>query len=228
MEDMMMYALKLTVGLAGVLIVLRFMGKKELAQVTPLDFVYALILGGIIEEALYDDAVPVYEMVFSLFYWAVLIYILERISIKSPWFKRIAQGGPELLIENGKLNIKAMNRNNMDVDEVRMLLRMKGVFSVSKVKYGILEESGQLSIMPYAKDEPPVREEQMDDFEENIMSVVLIDSGKIEHKRLKERGLDEEWLRDKIKHKTGEDLENIYLAEWDEKDEFYIQTHNKK
>ena len=31
MEDMMMYALKLTVGLVGVMIVLRLMGKKELA-----------------------------------------------------------------------------------------------------------------------------------------------------------------------------------------------------
>lgn len=68
MEDMMMYALKLTLGLIGVLIVLRVMGKKELAQITPLDFVYALILGGIIEESLYDATVPVYEMLFSIFF----------------------------------------------------------------------------------------------------------------------------------------------------------------
>ena len=227
MEDMMMYALKLTLGLIGVLLVLRLMGKKELAQITPLDFVYALILGGIIEESLYDSAVPVYEMLFSLFYWALLIFVLEKISIKSPWFKRIAQGGPEVLIENGELNIKSMKRNNMDVDEVRMLLRMQGVFSVSEVRYGILEESGQLSVMHFAKEEPPTRKETLDDFEENTMSMLLIDAGKIENKRLEERGLDETWLRDKIKEKTGEDLENIYFAEWDEDEEFYIQTYNK-
>ena len=227
MEDMMMYALKLTLGLIGVLLVLRLMGKKELAQITPLDFVYALILGGIIEESLYDSAVPVYEMLFSLFYWALLIFVLEKISIKSPWFKRIAQGGPEVLIENGELNIKSMKRNNMDVDEVRMLLRMQGVFSVSEVRYGILEESGQLSVMQFAKEEPPTRKETLDDFEENTMSMLLIDAGKIENKRLEEPGLDETWLRDKIKEKTGEDLENIYFAEWDEDEEFYIQTYNK-
>lgn len=227
MEDMMMYALKLTLGLIGVLLVLRLMGKKELAQITPLDFVYALILGGIIEESLYDSAVPVYEMLFSLFYWALLIFVLEKISIKSPWFKRIAQGGPEVLIENGELNIKSMKRNNMDVDEVRMLLRMQGVFSVSEVRYGILEESGQLSVMQFAKEEPPTRKETLDDFEENTMSMLLIDAGKIENKRLEERGLDETWLRNKIKEKTGEDVENIYFAEWDEDEEFYIQTYNK-
>lgn len=227
MDGMIMYAVKLTVGLVGVLLVLRLMGKKELAQITPLDFVYALILGGIIEESLYDPAVPVYEMLFSLFYWALLIFVLEKISIKSPWFKRIAQGGPEVLIENGKLNIKSMKRNNMDVDEVRMLLRMQGVFSVSEVKYGILEESGQLSVMQNAREEPPTRKETMEDFEENTMPVLLIDAGKIEYKRLEELGLDKDWLREKIKEDTGEELENIYFAEWSEEDGMYTQTQNK-
>lgn len=147
MEDMMMYALKLTLGLIGVLIVLRLMGKKELAQITPLDFVYALILGGIIEESLYDATVPVYEMLFSIFFWALLIFVLEKFALKSRRFKSLAQGDPVILINDGQLNAEVMEKNNMDVDEVRMLLRLNGVFSLSKVKYAILEESGGLSVM---------------------------------------------------------------------------------
>lgn len=227
MEDMMIYALKLTTGLVGVLLVLRLMGKKELSQITPLDFVYALILGGIIEGALYDPDVPVYEMLFSILYWALLIFVLEKITMKSPMFKSITQGGPEILIDNGKLNIKSMKRNNMDVDEVRMLLRMKGVFSVNEVKYAVLEESGQLSVLQHAREEPPTRKETMKNFEENTMPILLIDAGKIEYKRLKELGFDDSWLQEKIKEETGEDLENIYFAEWSEEDGMYIQTHDK-
>lgn len=52
MEDIMSYFVKLTVGLIGVMIVIRLLGRKELAQITPLDFVYALILGSIVEESL--------------------------------------------------------------------------------------------------------------------------------------------------------------------------------
>lgn len=227
MEDMLMYALKLTVGLIGVLLVLRLMGKKELAQITPLDFVYALILGGIIEEALYDPAVPVYEMLFSLFFWALLIFVIEKITLKSRIFKNITQGGPEILVENGKLNIKSMKRNNMDVDEVRMLLRMKGVFSLTDVKYAILEESGQLSVLQYAREEPPIRDEVLEEYEENRMTILLVDAGKVEYKRLEELGYDLEWLKDKIKEDTGEDLENIYLAEWDKVNGMYVQTKEK-
>lgn len=224
MEDMLMYAVKLTVGLIGVMIVLRLMGKKEMAQITPLDFVYALILGGIIEEGLYDATIAVYEMVFSLFFWALLIYVFERFAIKSRRFKNIAQGEPETIIKDGKLNPKVLDKNNMDVDEVRMLLRMKDIFSLSEVKYAVLEESGDISALKYSKEEPPTRSEMMEDYSENSMSYLLIDTGKIEYKRLESLGFNEEWLQEKIKEQTSEELEDIYFAEWDEDNGFFIQT----
>lgn len=227
MEDMMMYALKLTLGLIGVLIVLRVMGKKELAQITPLDFVYALILGGIIEESLYDATVPVYEMLFSIFFWALLIFVLEKFALKSRRFKTLAQGDPVILINDGQLNAEVMEKNNMDVDEVRMLLRLKGVFSLSKVKYAILEESGQLSVMQYAGEEPPTRNELKTDYPENGISYLLVDAGKLEDQRLKEIGKDETWLREKLKEERGVELEDIFFAEWDEQNGFFIQKHQK-
>lgn len=176
---------------------------------------------------MYDSAVPVYEMLFSLFFWALLIFVIEKITLKSRIFKNITQGGPEILVENGLLNIKSMKRNNMDVDEVRMLLRMKGVFSLTDVKYAILEESGQLSVLQYAREEPPIRDEVLEEYEENRMTILLVDAGKVEYKRLEELGYDLEWLKDKIKEDTGEDLENIYLAEWDKVNGMYVQTKEK-
>lgn len=228
MEDMLMYAMKLTLGLIGVMIVLKLMGKKELAQVTPLDFVYALILGGIIEESLYDVTVPVYEMLFSIFFWALLIFVLEKFALKSRRFKSISQGDPQLLINEGHLDRKIMDENKMDVDEVRMLLRMKDVFSLSQVKYGILEESGELSVMQYAREEAPTRVEIMKEYSENVLPELLIDGGKVEHQRLKNINRDESWLRENIKKETGADLEDVFFAEWDEENGFFIQKNDDK
>ena len=228
MEDMLMYAMKLTLGLIGVMIVLKLMGKKELAQVTPLDFVYALILGGIIEESLYDATVPVYEMLFSIFFWALLIFVLEKFALKSRRFKSISQGDPQLLINEGHLDRKIMDESNMDVDEVRMLLRMKDVFSLSQVKYGILEESGELSVMQYAREEAPTRVEIMKEYSENVLPELLIDGGKVEHQRLKNINRDESWLRENIKKETGADLEDVFFAEWDEENGFFIQKNDDK
>lgn len=227
MEDMIMYALKLTVGLIGVMIVLRLMGKKELAQITPLDFVYALILGGIIEEALYDATIPVYEMIFSLFFWALLIFVLEKFALKNRKFKSLAQGDPVILINDGQLNSEVMEKNNMDVDEVRMLLRLKDVFSLSEVKYAILEESGGLSVMKYAGEEPPTRDELKTDYSDNFLSYLLVDAGKVEDQRLEEMGKDETWLRERLKEERGVELEDVFFAEWDEQKGFFVQEHEK-
>lgn len=164
-------------------------------------------------------------MLFNLFFWALLIFILEKFALKSRRFKNIAQGEPVLLINNGQLNAEVMEKNNMDVDEVRMLLRMKDVFSLSEVKYALLEESGQLSVMQYAREEPPKRNEVLENFSENTMSELLVDGGKIEHKRLESLGYDEEWLRKKLKAETDEDLEDIFFAEWDENNGFFIQKN---
>ena len=44
-------------GLISLLIVIRLLGKKELSQVTPFDFVYLLVLGGFLEEGMYDKVI---------------------------------------------------------------------------------------------------------------------------------------------------------------------------
>ncbi|WP_224752593.1 DUF421 domain-containing protein [Metabacillus arenae] len=58
--------IKLIVGLIGIVIITRVLGKKEMSQVTPFDFVYALILGGIIEESLYDEKTSIWFVLYAL------------------------------------------------------------------------------------------------------------------------------------------------------------------
>lgn len=223
MEDMLTYVVKLTAGLIGVMIVLRLLGKKEMAQVTPLDFVYALILGSVIEEALYETTMPFYEMLFALAYWGLLIYIVEKFALKSQRFRRFAKGGPDLLINDGYLDTQVMSKNNMDVDEVRELLRLQGIFSLRNVSYAILENSGQLSVMEYSANEPISRGEMRDDFKESGLSYLFIDGGAIEYKTLHNAGHDEHWLRKKIDEDTDYNFDDIYFAEWSENEGFFIQ-----
>lgn len=223
MEDMLTYVVKLTAGLIGVMIVLRLLGKKEMAQVTPLDFVYALILGSVIEEALYETTMPFYEMLFALAYWGLLIYIVEKFALKSQRFRRFAKGGPDLLINDGYLDTQVMSKNNMDVDEVRELLRLQGIFSLRNVSYAILENSGQLSVMEYSANEPISRGEMRDDFKESGLSYLFIDGGAIEYKTLHNAGHDEDWLRKKIDEDTDYDFDEIYFAEWSKNEGFFIQ-----
>jgi uncharacterized membrane protein YcaP (DUF421 family) len=229
MEDMLTYVVKLTTGLIGVIIVIRLLGKKEMAQITPLDFVYALILGSIVEEALYETTMLFYEMLFALAYWALLIYIIEKVALKNERFRRVMKGRPELLINDGIIDVEVMDRNNMDVDEVRELLRLQQIFSLKSVKYAVLENSGMLSVIQYASEEPALRRELKDDdeYDEDEINYLFVDAGKIEYEALERAGFDEEWLREKLKKDTEYDVDDVYFAEWNKNTGFFAQGKRK-
>ena len=52
--DYLLIAAKLVIGFAALLVVIRLLGKKHLAQMTPYDIIYLLVFGGILEESIYD------------------------------------------------------------------------------------------------------------------------------------------------------------------------------
>lgn len=220
--DYLSIAIKLATGMVGLVIVTRMLGKKEMSQVTPLDFVYALVLGGIVEDGIYDPAVSIWQILFGLAVWYILIYIVEKVTQHSDKVSHVLKGSPEILISHGKVNVKVMRKNHLDIEQVRQLLRLNGVFSVEKVSYAILENNGQLSVMQKASEEPLTREDYMDSYPQNVLTYLFVEKGKVDHSDLKLAGKKEEWLIKSLKEK-GYRLENIEFAEWNEHDGFYIQ-----
>ncbi|UJF26486.1 hypothetical protein [Planococcus sp. 107-1] len=60
---------KLFFGLIALLVVTRLLGKKEMSQLTPFDFIYSIVLGGILEESIYDDKVSGLHVWFAVAVW---------------------------------------------------------------------------------------------------------------------------------------------------------------
>ncbi|HAQ07557.1 MAG TPA: DUF421 domain-containing protein, partial [Bacillus bacterium] len=131
----LLLVLKLVIGLASLVIVTRFLGKKEMSQVTPFDFVYALVLGGLMEENLFSKSPSsIFEMVFGIAVWAILIFIVEKTTQKSDKLRPILKGKAEYLIEDGKIIIDNLEKAKLEMEQLRSLLRLKGIFSTNDVK----------------------------------------------------------------------------------------------
>src|SRR5690606_27455585 len=98
---------KIICGLLALLAIIRLLGKKELSQITPFDFVYLLILGGLVEESVYDDKVTVWQVLYSVTLWAVLIYSIEKIVQRFDKTRPVIKGEPTIIINEGELDIDA-------------------------------------------------------------------------------------------------------------------------
>ncbi|AQS53623.1 hypothetical protein BW727_101256 [Jeotgalibaca dankookensis] len=205
-------ALKLLFGFLGLLLVVRLLGKKSMSEITPFDLIYTLVLGGILEESIYDDAVNTGHLLFAIGLWAIMIYLIEQFVQKNDKVNKWVKGEPAVLIRNSKLNVKEITKNHIEMEQLRAMLRQEQCFSLENAKHVILETAGQISVI--AKSE-----------EDKTMTLLLVDEGKIKNKVLQTNNLDDSWLRKKLQEEGYTNLKEIIYAEWSQEKGFYVITY---
>lgn len=219
---------KLTVGYFALILVTRVLGKKEMSQLTSYDIVFAILLGGMIEETLYNDKISIFHFLFGITLWTALSYLTEKVAERFGGVRTLLNGKVSVLIADGKIDHKEMRKNQLEMEQLRALLRTQGVFSLKEVKYVFMETGGQLSVMKKASANPVTPEMLNIDAEEVEPSLLVVDEGQINYEELKMTGKDKTWLRDELKKEGVTDIENVYYAEWSPQQGFYIKRYDEE
>lgn len=207
-------AVKLIAGLIGLLVVMRTLGKKALSEITPFDLIYTLVLGGILEESIYDDAVKVWHVLFALFIWGILIYIIEVFVQKSDKTNQIVKGKPSVLILDGKLNMEELEENHLEMEQLRALLRSQNCFSLKEAKHVLLETGGEISVM---------KKTDVD----SVLTILLVDEGIVAKNALRSIGKTEQWLLEELRKTKQENLKDIIYAEWSHESGLYAIPYSE-
>lgn len=207
--------------------VTRVLGKKEMSQLTSYDIVFAILLGGMIEETLYDDKISIFHFLFGITVWTILSYGTEKIAERYGRVRTLLNGKVSVLIADGKINHKEMRKNQLEMEQLRALLRTQGVFSLKEVRYVFMETGGQLSVMKKASADPVTPEMLNIEPEEVDPSMLVVDEGVINEEELRISGKDEKWLKEELNKEGYTNIKNIYYAEWSPQQGFYIQTYDE-
>lgn len=99
---------KMIIGLIGVFMLICLIGKKAISELTPFDILYVIILGAIIEEAIYDDKVSVLHVIFAIVLWGLFVFGIEKAIEKTVKLSAIIEGEPAILIAKCRLNMKEL------------------------------------------------------------------------------------------------------------------------
>lgn len=217
--------MKLVIGLIAFMVVIRLLGKKHLAEMTPYDIIYLIMFGGILEETLYDRKTSVFMFLFSLGIWVSAIYIIEKLVAKSNTLRVVLKGEPDQLIENGKINKKLFDKNQLEMEQLRTMLRQQGIFSLREVKDLYIEPGGEISINQYAKFKAVTAADLKLELEEEDPSVLLIDEGQIQEEVLHAIGKTRQWLMDGLSQEGYKVIEEILCCEWSNSHGFFIQSY---
>ena len=201
---------------------IRLLGKHQVSELEPSEFVLALIIADIAAVPMQDFGIPLLMGVIPIITLLCLAMILSVLTMKSLKLRALLSGSPSVLIRDGKLDQREMRRTRMTLDEVLEELRLQGYTELSAIKYAILETNGQLSLLPYADQKPPTAKDMDVPVADGGLPVVLINDGRLLSENLKRRGLDETWLRRRLEEQKARSVKEVFLLTVDEQGEVFF------
>jgi uncharacterized membrane protein YcaP (DUF421 family) len=132
----------------GVMLLLRVVGRRELATMEPIDFILLVVLGDAIQQGLTQDDYSVTGALIVIFTIGVLQVSFAYLSFRSSRVRTVMEGEPLVLIEDGNLIDRNLRRARIAREELAEEARLAQVTALSDVAWAVLETSGKISIIP--------------------------------------------------------------------------------
>lgn len=129
------------------LLMLRMMGKRGMAQLTPFEFAIIVALGSAVGDPMLYPDVP---LVHGFVVIATIVFMqrgLSTVTSHRPRIDELVSGSPTVVVNRGELQHEILQRENFSVNEILEMLRLHGVARLDDVELAIIEDAGKLSVL---------------------------------------------------------------------------------
>ncbi|MDQ0882962.1 DUF421 domain-containing protein [Peribacillus sp. V2I11] len=195
----------------------RMMGKREVGELSVLDLVVSIMIGDIAVLSFEDLERPFIRQTIPMFVLAILQITLAFASLKSVKFRYFMDGKPQIIINQGKIDEKAMRRQRYNFDDLLTQLREQGIIDINEVQFAILETSGRLSVIKKCDEERS----------ESQVPFPLIVDGAIQEENLDKIGKNHFWLLNQLKEHGESKVQEISICGYID-GQFYIDKNEMK
>ncbi len=221
------FCVRIVVLYIAVAIALRVMGKREIGQLSVFDFVVSVMIAELSTVPMEDTDQPMMQALLSIATLVLLQFGVALLQLKSHRFRHIIDGEPTVLIEHGQIQDNEMRKIRYTINDLLMQLREKGYPNVADVEFAILETSGTLSVIPKAEKRPITPSDIGKSVAPESIDMPLISDGQVVRKTLDILQRDEQWLRDELKRRGYERIEDVFYASIDASGTLFIDSKDK-
>ena len=130
-----------------VLILMRMVGRRELSSLTPVDLVLLVVLGDALQQGLTQDDYSVTGAIIVITTIALLQVLTSYITYLSRRAKKVIDGDPIVILEDGALIERNLRRQRLRPEDVAEEMRLQGIGNFTEVRWGILESNGSFSFV---------------------------------------------------------------------------------
>ncbi|WP_240697330.1 DUF421 domain-containing protein [Sporolactobacillus sp. Y61] len=227
MESFGSIMIELSVGLFGLILLTKVMGRASMSEATPFDFISMIVVGDFVSGAIYDPETHIIKILFAIFFWGVLIFLIDFITLKFHLSRGFFESQPALVISNGKINRQELKKNKVDINHLQMLLRDRNIFSIKEVQFAVLEPNGKVSIIKKPELDQATRRDLDLPARSVTLPITLISDGIVIKRNLSRAGKSEAWLNQELKRLNIDKPEDVMIAEWTKEEGLFVQSRSE-
>lgn len=190
---------------------IRLTGKRQVGEMQLSELITAFLISEVAASPLADPDIPLVYGIVPILLLISLEIVISFITTKSVALKRMLAPPPTVLIQNGKLDLKALGKQRISAEELVSSLRLKDIGDISDLNFCFLEHNGQISAFKCG----------------DALTLPLIIDGNINANSLSLIGKDEAWLKAKLISDRRR-VNDIFLMTSDGNSAFYVEKEKKK
>ena len=205
-----------------VILVIRLMGKRQVGELQPYEFVITIMISDLAALPMQDTRLPLILGIIPIVTLLFIKTLLSLLQLKSQKARKILEGEPSILIAKGKIVFKNLKRQQINLDELMEEIRLAGYFDLSEIEYGILENNGQMSFLKSNKSNLDKNDK------DPVLPIIYVLDGEINKNALTTCNKDENWIRNELSKHNINSMEDVIFAMTDTTGNFVYQLHSKK
>ena len=198
------------------------MGRKQIGELNTFDYIIGITIGSIASEMTVNSDVSLINCIVAMAVLSLIGILISYGTTKSMFLRRFFTGCPIILIENGKIIEKGLNKARFDINDLLQECRINGYFDMSEIAYAVMEANGRISFLLKSKYTPVTLSDMKIKASRKGLCVNLILDGNIMMEHLKNINKDSAWLLTRLENMGYSDYSNILLASCDTKEQITV------
>lgn len=207
-----------------VLAVVRLMGKRQIGEMQPFEFVITLIIADLACIPMAELSVPLVHGIVPIVTLLILHFLICFMSRKFQFARYLLTGRPAILISPKGINYKELKKLNMTLDDLIELIRGCDAFRIEEIAYAIIETNGNLCVIKKANAETVTREDLKVKVSQSALPVNIIMDGKLMKENVALTGINDIFIWKCLKKADIKKIKDVLLMTLDNNGEVFIQA----
>lgn len=132
---------------AALIIVFRLAGKRHFAQLSLIDFILLLLVSNAVQNGMVGEDTSLGGAIIAALTLIGINIIITKLAVNNKVISKIVEGEPKLLLRDGKILKKIMDKEGLSREEVEEAVRRAGYADPSDAALAILETDGSISVI---------------------------------------------------------------------------------